>query len=193
MVLRSDARTNHARIVAAATDAFAEKGLAADMKEIAERAGVAVGTLYRHFPGKEEMLTAILREAIRASLAGEEAAEERSDPIDGLRALLVHEYTISARYGWLQEAIASGQLPPACLDELRADRQKHDFAGRFERLVRHGVEQGRLRADLDPSVAAALLSGTALPWIFRRFAAGRSPEHAAEAVLGAFLRGAARD
>src|SRR5689334_2285311 len=145
MVLRSDARTNHARIVAAATDAFAEKGLAADMKEIADRAGVAVGTLYRHFPGKEEILTAILREAIRASLAGEEDVERCADAIEALRALLVHEYLISARYGWLHEAITSGQLPPACLDELRAERQKHDFAGRFERLLQRGTEQGRLR------------------------------------------------
>lgn len=191
MVLRSDAQANHARIVAAATDAFAEKGLAADMKEIADRAGVAVGTLYRHFPGKEEMLTAILREAIRASLAGEEDAERCADAIDALRALLIHEYIISARYGWLREAIASGQLPPACLDELRADRQKHDFAGRFERLVRRGVQNGQLRADLDPSVTAALLSGTVLPWVFQRFAEGRSAEQAAEAVLAVFLRGAA--
>lgn len=193
MVLRSDARTNHARIVAAATDAFAEKGLAADMKEIAERAGVAVGTLYRHFPGKEEMLTAILREAIRASLAGEEDAERCADAIEALRALLIHEYVMSARYGWLQEAIASGQLPPSCLDELRMERQKHDFAGRFERLLRRGVEQGRLRSDLDPAVAGALLSGTVLPWIFRRFAAARSPDQAADAVLTAFLRGGGRD
>ncbi|HZQ38445.1 MAG TPA: TetR/AcrR family transcriptional regulator, partial [Dehalococcoidia bacterium] len=157
------------------------------------RAGVAVGTLYRHFPGKDEMLTAILREAIAVSLAGEEAAEERSDPIDGLRALLVHEYAISARYGWLQEAIASGQLPPSCLDELRSERQKHDFAGRFERLLQRGVRDGCLRPDLDPTVAAALLSGTVLPWVFRRFAAGRTPEDAADDVLAAFLRGAARD
>ncbi len=192
MVLRVDARANHARIVAAATDAFAEKGLAADMKEIAERAGVAVGTLYRHFPGKAEMLTAILREAIAVSLAGEEAAEQRVDPIDGLRALLLHEYTITGRYGWLQEAIASGQLPPACLEELRAERQKHDFAGRFERLLRRGMQDGRLRPDLDPGVAAALLSGTVLPWVFKRFAAERSAEAAADAVLAVFLGGAAR-
>ncbi|HEY7295529.1 MAG TPA: helix-turn-helix domain-containing protein [Dehalococcoidia bacterium] len=190
MVVRSDAQANHARIVAAATDAFAEKGLAADMKEIAERAGLAVGTLYRHFPGKDEMLTAILREAITAKLAGMEAAEAISDPLEALRFLLTYEYGRVERYGWLTEAIVSGQIPAACTASLRGDVHKLDYAGRFERLIARGVRAGRLRAGLDVKAAAAMLEGTALPWNYRRFASNGTPGDATDAVLSTFLGGA---
>ncbi len=193
MILRSDAQANHGRIVAAATDAFGEKGLAADMKEIADRAGVAVGTLYRHFPGKEEMLTAILREAIAGKLAGIDAAEAIADPLAALRFLLTHEYARVERYGWLTEATVSGQLPPACTASLHADVQRLDYAGRFERLIERGVRAGQLRADLDVRAAAAMLGGTAMPWNYRRFAQHSTPAQVAEAVLATFLRGGGAD
>ncbi|HLZ70939.1 MAG TPA: helix-turn-helix domain-containing protein [Dehalococcoidia bacterium] len=193
MVLRSDAQVNHLRIVSAATDAFAEKGLAADMKEIADRAGVAVGTLYRHFPGKEEMLTAILRQAIAGKIAGIEVAEAIADPLAALRFLLAHEYSRVERYGWLTEATVSGQIPASCTASLRADVQKLDYAGRFERLIERGIEAGQLRADLDVKAAAAMLGGTALPWNYRRFAQNHGAERAAALVFATFLRGAAAE
>ncbi|MDW8047571.1 MAG: helix-turn-helix domain-containing protein, partial [Chloroflexota bacterium] len=61
---RSDARLNRERLLAAAREVLAERGAAAEMREIAERAGVAVGTLYRHFPTREALVAAIIAETL---------------------------------------------------------------------------------------------------------------------------------
>jgi AcrR family transcriptional regulator len=63
--LRKDAELNLVRILAAATDVFAESGYEASMEHIAERAGVGVGTLYRRFPGKADLVAAVVEAANR--------------------------------------------------------------------------------------------------------------------------------
>jgi len=57
---RTDAVANHTRILSAARAVFAERGLDMEVNEIAERAGVGVGTLYRHFANRDDMVCAIL-------------------------------------------------------------------------------------------------------------------------------------
>jgi AcrR family transcriptional regulator len=59
--MRSDARRNRESILAAARDVFSEYGMEAQMDEIARRAGVGVGTLYRHFPTKDELVGELIR------------------------------------------------------------------------------------------------------------------------------------
>ncbi|HEY1622700.1 MAG TPA: helix-turn-helix domain-containing protein [Streptosporangiaceae bacterium] len=78
--LRADARQNHARLLAAASEAFAERGADAPLEDIARRAGVGIGTLYRHFPTRLDLQAAAFRNQV-AVLCGE-ALEmlERPDP-----------------------------------------------------------------------------------------------------------------
>jgi AcrR family transcriptional regulator len=59
--LRADARQNRARLIDAATEAFAEKGADAPLEDIARRAGVGIGTLYRHFPSRLDLQAAVFR------------------------------------------------------------------------------------------------------------------------------------
>ncbi len=188
---RADARANRARLVEAARAVFGERGLAAEMKEIAERAGVGVGTIYRNFPSKEDLVLAIMRDALAAAIAEARLAEAMDDPIDGLRALLASAFAMIERHGWLVEAMLGGQFLPK--PQMRAELEHHEYLGRFERLIQHGVDQGCLRADLDVPVAAAMLAGTTTPWSHRHLLAERTPEQAADAVMGSFLRGAAPD
>ncbi|MFI6519764.1 TetR/AcrR family transcriptional regulator [Spirillospora sp. NPDC050679] len=68
--MRADALRNRARILAAAEEVFAERGASASTEEVAARAGVAVGTVFRHFPTKRDLLTAIMKE-LRAGLIAE--------------------------------------------------------------------------------------------------------------------------
>jgi AcrR family transcriptional regulator len=80
VVMRADARRNHDAVVAAAYELFAEKGTDAQMDEIARSAAVGVGTLYRHFPAKEDLLDAVIarrfeRLAERARQAVDQARE----------------------------------------------------------------------------------------------------------------------
>jgi AcrR family transcriptional regulator len=71
--LRADARRNRARILAAAGEVFAEHGASASTEEVARRAGVAIGTVFRHFPTKNDLLRAIMKDLLER-LAGEAAA-----------------------------------------------------------------------------------------------------------------------
>src|SRR3954452_7883928 len=64
--LRADAARNRAQLLSAARGAFAEKGSDASLEEIARRAGVGVGTLYRHFPTRQELLEAVYVEEVEA-------------------------------------------------------------------------------------------------------------------------------
>jgi len=60
--LRADARRNRARILAAAAEVFDEHGTSASTEEVARRAGVAIGTVFRHFPTKDDLLAAIMKD-----------------------------------------------------------------------------------------------------------------------------------
>lgn len=62
--MRADARRNYERIVTSAQEAFAEQGPDAPLEEIARRAGVGIGTLYRHFPSREVLVEAVYRSSI---------------------------------------------------------------------------------------------------------------------------------
>jgi AcrR family transcriptional regulator len=74
---RADARRNYEKLIAAGLEAFTEEGKAASLEDIARRAGVGIGTLYRHFPSRQELLEAVYVEEVDAlcrsaiDLAGE--------------------------------------------------------------------------------------------------------------------------
>jgi AcrR family transcriptional regulator len=68
--LRADARQNHARLLMAASEAFAERGADAPLEDIARRAGVGIGTLYRHFPTRLDLQAAAFRNQVTV-LCGE--------------------------------------------------------------------------------------------------------------------------
>ncbi|MEU1212507.1 helix-turn-helix domain-containing protein [Streptomyces sp. NPDC005790] len=91
---RTDARLNRERLVAAAWEVFAEAGPRASLNEIARRAGVGPGTLYRHFPDRSALLTAVLRDRVEA-LCEQAEGLLTSDSADDalaqwLRAFLAH-------------------------------------------------------------------------------------------------------
>src|SRR2546423_3402717 len=64
--MRADARRNHDKLVAAARAVFTEDGTSAPLEDVAERAGVGIGTLYRHFPTRQALLEAVYLEEVQA-------------------------------------------------------------------------------------------------------------------------------
>lgn len=107
---RADARRNYEQLVEQARTAFAEFGVDASLDEIARRAGVASGTLYRHFPTRLDLIEAVLAEQI-AELVGLgrdlSAAEDRFDALTiWLRATLLHALT----YRGLSAAVMSSAI-----------------------------------------------------------------------------------
>ncbi|MGH2602780.1 MAG: TetR/AcrR family transcriptional regulator, partial [Dehalococcoidia bacterium] len=164
MQLRTDARANRDRIAEAATELFAEHGLAVEMKDIAERAGVAVGTLYRHFDSKEDLLRAIVFDAIETIIAHARDAEAEADGLTALRRLISEMHVAIRHYGWLVEAMMAGELPPGLRAEVRARREDEEMDHLAERVVQRCIDQGTMRPDLDAAIASAMLFGTIAPW-----------------------------
>ncbi len=81
--LRRDAQRNRDAIVAAAREVFSEQGLEAPLEEIARRAGVGIGTLYRRFPTRVDLVDAVLAGRLRAHVDAAEQALRIGDPWDG--------------------------------------------------------------------------------------------------------------
>ena len=120
--LRADARRNRERIVAAAREAFAGAGREVQMDDVARAAGVGVGTLYRHFPTKEDLVLALVRDQVQAciDLAGE--AVTRDDPSEAIDWLVHETATHMARSRGLRDAMSIidlGDENPWNTDELR--------------------------------------------------------------------------
>ncbi len=78
--LRADARRNRTRILAAAAEVFAEHGASASTEEIARRAGVAIGTVFRHFPTKDDLLRAIMKDLLEQLTSQVSVLAAEGDP-----------------------------------------------------------------------------------------------------------------
>ena len=87
--LRADAARNRALLLAAAADEFAEHGLEASVADIARRAGVGKGTVFRHFPTKDDLIAAIVLDRIEDLRASGERLLTADDPGDALLEFLI--------------------------------------------------------------------------------------------------------
>src|SRR5919199_1126344 len=88
---RADARRNRERVVAAARAEFGERGRDAQMDDVARRAGVGVGTVYRHFPTKRALLEALMLAAFNSIAAeAERALKEIEDPWEAFATVVRH-------------------------------------------------------------------------------------------------------
>src|SRR5262252_3764301 len=82
--LRADARRNRERLLKTADNVFAAQGMGVPIDEIARRAGVGPGTLYRHFPTKEALFMAVAVSRVNASIQEARRLLQVADPADGL-------------------------------------------------------------------------------------------------------------
>ncbi len=185
---RADARANRARLLEAAHVELREHGMEAEIKEIAERAGVGIGTLYRNFPTKDDLIVAVAREmfgAIQHLLAQALALD---DPVDAVRQVLRGVLETVDRYGDLMELLHRS-MPPHTKDQFDVE----DPLARMAAIVQKGVDSGVFRPDLDAELAATMLVGTLHPAMMQRLRRTRSLDQIVERRLAMFLRGVRRD
>ena len=139
---RADARRNVQRLVAAARAALAEDGLGVTTREVARRAGVGLGTLYRQLPNLDELLSAILFDAIAEMTDQATSALDDADPWEGFAHFAETFVQLRATSCGLHDALSSdyGQAIDTEVARLRQAVGK---------LVRHAQNAGALRADID--------------------------------------------
>lgn len=153
--VRSDAARNRRSITAAASEVFALYGEKADVREIASRAGVGMGTLYRHFATKEELLETVLElDFIEWTHAAREAAEAEPDPARALSCFLRDALHRQGRHRALSERFAATKEQP--LDSAACRQNLYPI---MEELVARCKRAGVIRSDATGQDIATLLTG----------------------------------
>ena len=140
--LRADARRNREKVLAAARAVFSEHGREAQMDDVARRAGVGVGTVYRHFPTKEALIEALMVDSFEAIAAQATAALEIDDAWEAFTSVLWRGAEIMAADRTLSEVFAS---IPGALEQAMPT-----IGGLQETtavLMRRAIEAGALRED----------------------------------------------
>jgi AcrR family transcriptional regulator len=154
---RADAERNRQRILEVAKEAFTRFGADASLDDIAKQAGVGPGTLYRHFPAREELLQAVYRSELEKLAAAEQKLAQTMPPIEALRAWLL----------LFVDGIATKQLIAPALNTLLGDPKKVFEASyaqvheALRALVKRAIRSGDIRKDLDPLDLLRALVGVA--------------------------------
>jgi AcrR family transcriptional regulator len=141
--LRADARRNRERVLVAAQVVFGEHGREAQMDDVARRAGVGVGTVYRHFPTKEALLEALAVDRFERILAVGKAALERTDPWEAFVEALWSGAELTASDRSFTEIVGEIQGPMPLPAELLKDMNDT-----FGELMQRAQASGMLRPDL---------------------------------------------
>jgi AcrR family transcriptional regulator len=140
--LRADARRNRERIMSSGRELFARDGPEAQMDEIAAHAGVGIGTVYRHFPTKEALLTEMVRVRFQEFAAIATLAEDAEDPRDALETVMRRSAEAVEGDMGFQLAMMSNQLEWEGIEE-----QKAVLAAVLTRIIRRAVSAGVVRDD----------------------------------------------
>ncbi|MFT7722983.1 MAG: helix-turn-helix domain-containing protein [Roseateles sp.] len=157
--MRADARKNYDHLLAVAREVFTEQGADASLRDIARRAEVGLGTLYRHFPTREALLEALLRSSFNALAA---RADELQTADDSAAALML----------WLRETVAFTHENRGVIAPMVSAIEDHDCAlhascvtlrAAGAALLARAQADGNARADLDGSELFDLIA--ALAWL----------------------------
>lgn len=145
--VRADAKRNIDTLLEAAKEVFATSGVDAPVREIAARAGVGVGTVYRHFPQRADLVAAVFRREVDACAAAAPALAAEHPPCEALSAWLRRYSRFIATKRGLAAALHSGD--PA-FEPLPAYFQQH-LGPALESLLASAAAAGAVRSDVDPN------------------------------------------
>ncbi len=157
MPARADARRNRERLLAAAKDVFSAGGPEASLESVARRAGVGIGTLYRHFPTREALFEAVYRREVEQLTELAERLFEEEAPVEALRRWLRSNVAFIATKQGMAEALAVA----AGSSELKAFSFEH-LTRALGKLLARAVAAGEIRADITPEDLLRTLVGMCL-------------------------------
>ncbi|MCW8103520.1 TetR/AcrR family transcriptional regulator [Streptomyces tauricus] len=173
--LRSDAERNRERIIAAARTVFGRDGLSASMASVARQAGVGIATLFRHFPGKEDLVAAVFADRMEAYAQATAEALDDPDPWSGFTGYIEKVCAMQAADRGFAD-ILTMSFPGAEALEARRTEAFHGFL----ELIGRAKGSGQLREDFTSRDLVLLLmanagvlsaTGDAAPDAWRRLVA----------------------
>jgi AcrR family transcriptional regulator len=154
--LRADARRNRDQLVDAAGELFAERGPDVPMEEIARRAGLGVGTLYRRFPDREALVRAVALASFHRVVANARVAAAEPDGWSGITHFVRRSVADLRLATWLSMWFARAWA------ELRLDAEQRqlraELLGLLDGLVRRAQREGVMRPDVGVGDLAVLLA-----------------------------------
>jgi AcrR family transcriptional regulator len=165
--LRADAQRNRSRVLEAAGAIFAAEGLSVPVDVIAEKAGVGVGTLYRHFPTKEKLFEAIVIDRVETLAAEARSRADAEDPGAAFFGFLDHMVTETSSKRDLILALVGAGVE----FEVAAAEAKAELKAALGHLLERAQSAGAVRADVTEEVVMSLIGGTCM--------AADRPSHAA--------------
>jgi AcrR family transcriptional regulator len=156
--MRADARRSHTKLVEAATAAFAEKGADAPLDDIARRAGVGIGTLYRHFPTRTDLQAAVYRSQVQSVC---EAADELLTAMSPEQALIGWVHALGA-YLVTKRGLASALIGAVGKDSDLMNGCMAAMREAADRLVSNAKQADVLREDVSARDLLRLVHGIAV-------------------------------
>ena len=154
-VLRADARRNHDQLLVSAGELFAERGIDVPLEEIAKRAEVGIGTLYRHFPTRDALNEAVYRREVETLCDGVDELIATHTPDDALASWMAAFVAYVARKRGMAVALKSA---------LGADAELFSFSRRriydaLDQLLANAIAAQVIRADVDSEDLIGAISG----------------------------------
>jgi AcrR family transcriptional regulator len=169
---RRDAKRNRERLVASARELFAARGVDVPAREVARHAGVGVGTLYRHFPERADLVDAVLAESFEELIALAEASLGEDDAWRGFRRFVEEALVLHGRNRGLKDVVETNEH-----GRTRAQEMRRRLRPLVAALVERAQKEGGLRSDFTPQDIALLfwgsdrvieLAGDVAPELWRR-------------------------
>jgi AcrR family transcriptional regulator len=156
--MRADARRNRAQILSAADAVFADQGVGVPIDEVARRAGVGVGTLYRHFPTKEKLFEAVIVMHLDELVQKAQALADTDDPGRALFDFLGLMVTEAASKRDLVDALSGAGID---IKDVAA-QSKTELEAAMGRLLSGAQQAGAVRADVSLADLIGLVMGTCM-------------------------------
>jgi AcrR family transcriptional regulator len=177
--LRADAQRNYDRLLRAADAQFTEHGAVASLEDIAKRAAVGIGTLYRHFPTRDDLIAQVLYQSTAAVVARGKALLETTSPVGALAAWLRELVKYVTTYRGLTAALANSYVASGTQLCSNCDR----IAEAGGALLARAQAAGEIRRDAE--VREVILTAHSAAWISEQT---KDPA-AADRLLGILIDG----
>ena len=153
--MRADAQRNYERLVLAAREVLRESGTESSLEEIARRAGVGIGTLYRRFPTRLSLLEAVYREDVDALADRTARLVETEEPWAALEAWV----WVLLDYAATKRALFQELVDAAGRDSELLTHSRETVLGAAGQVLRNAQEAGVARAEIEPSDLLRLVGG----------------------------------